>query len=143
ADGRRLALARVSIASAPFEFLFPLGAMACVHKLLDGEEQACIAASKEHLFVAAGFRLLAARQIAGKFPDYERVLPNFDVAPAIIDSKRLRTAMTRVLLFTDSGARTDPRMRFTFRAGELAISAESATGGEGEDVLPIQRARPD
>src|SRR5262249_46997422 len=76
-DGRRLALARVPITSGPFEFLFPLGAMACVHKLLDGVEQACIAANKEHLFVAAGFRLLAARQIAGKFPDYERVLPNF------------------------------------------------------------------
>ena len=49
--------------------------------LLDGQECVCIAASKEHLFVAAGSRLLAARQIAGKFPDYERVLPNFDVAP--------------------------------------------------------------
>src|SRR5262249_13815388 len=102
----------------------------------------CLAATKEHLFVAAGSRLLVARQIAGSFPDYQRVLPQFDTAPAIIDSERLVTPIARVSLFTQ-GRKADPKMRFTFPAGELAISAESARGGEGEDAIPIEYSGPE
>jgi DNA polymerase-3 subunit beta len=142
-DGRRLALVEIPLESPPCRFLFPLGAMECVLKLLEGQERACVAAGSQHLFVAAGARLLAARQLAGTFPDYQRVLPHFDTPPALIDRDALRTALGRVELFTDSGKRLDPKMRFTFRAGELALSAASVQGGEGEDAIGIEYAGPE
>ena len=67
-DGRRLALAQAPlVAGSPLEFLFPSEAMNHVKKLIEDRERACVAADAQHLFVAAGSRLLAARQLAGSF----------------------------------------------------------------------------
>jgi DNA polymerase III sliding clamp (beta) subunit (PCNA family) len=100
--------------------------MSQVKKLIADRKHICVAVDAQHLFVAAGSRLLAARRLAGSFPDYQRILPKFDTPPVEIDSAALRSAIARVLLFTDSSARIDPKMRFTFRGGELSVSAASA-----------------
>jgi DNA polymerase III subunit beta len=143
-DGRRLALAQApAVAALPCQFLLPSEALQCIHKLVEGQERACVAASANHLFVAAGSRLLAARKTAGEFPDYQRILPQFDTPPAAIDSAALRSAMTRVFLFTESGARLDPKMRFLLRPGELSISAMSDRMGEGEHTVTCNYSGPE
>ena len=135
-DGRRLAWAQAPVAAnLPFDFLLPIEDMSSVKKVIENQECARVAADANHLFVAAGTRLLASCRLAGNFPDYRRIMPKFDMAPVEIDSAALRSAVARVLLFTDSGARLDPKMRFVLRAGELSVSAASAQGGEGEDAV--------
>jgi DNA polymerase-3 subunit beta len=143
-DGSRLALAQAALTAAePYEFLFPSEAMACVKRLVEGQEHARVAVGAQHLFVAAGARRLSARQLAGRFPDYQRVLPRFDRPPTEIDSSALRSAMTRVLLFTGSGTRVDPKMHFLLRAGELSVSAMSDRAGEGEHTLTCDYSGPE
>jgi DNA polymerase-3 subunit beta len=143
-DSHRFALAHAATAAAaPCEFLFPSAAMACVKKLVEGQERAYVAATSHHLFVSAGSRLLAARKLAGSFPDYDRILSEPSAPPMEIDSASLSSAMIRVLLFTEASTCVSPRMRFLLRRGELVISAASVHVGEGEGSLACDYSGPE
>jgi DNA polymerase-3 subunit beta len=135
-DGNRLALAWAPVAAAaPYEFLFPLAAMQSIQKLVEDQERVCMAASANHIFVAAGSRLLVASKLAGTFPDYERILGGLATSPVEMDASALRSALARVLPFADASLRLVLKVRFRLRPGELHLSATDAHGGEGEDSL--------
>jgi DNA polymerase-3 subunit beta len=135
-DQTRCALMRFpAIVADPFEFLFPLPAMTEIPKLLEGQVEASVAINGNHLFVAAGSRLLLARKLDGSFPDYDRVLPEPATAPATIDRIVLDSAIARVALFAESDPLSVPRIRLRLHPGELAVSAVNDQGEEAEDPL--------
>jgi DNA polymerase-3 subunit beta len=128
------------IVASPFEFLFPLPAMAEVPKLLEGQAEASVAISGNNLFVAAGGRLLVARRLAGSFPDYDCLFPDPAATPATIDRAALDSAVARMLLFADSAPLSVPRIRLRLRPEELAISAVNDRGEEAEDPMECEYA---
>jgi DNA polymerase III subunit beta len=143
-DQTRGALIRVpATVASPSEFLFPLPAIADVPKLLEGQEQASVAISRNHFFVAAGGRLLVARKLEGSFPDYGRLFPEPATAPATIDRIALDSAVARVLLFAESAPLSVPRIRSRLRPGELAVSVVNERVEEAEDPLDCDYAGPE
>jgi DNA polymerase-3 subunit beta len=142
-DGNRLALAWAPVAAAPYEFLLSLAAMQSIQKLVEAQGRVCMAASANHIFVAAGCRLLVAPKLAGTFPDYERILGEPATSPVEMDASALRSALARVLPFADASLRLVLKVRFRLRPGELHLSAMDAHGGEGEDSLECSYTGPE
>lgn len=79
-----------------------------------------------------GGKTLTARDLTGKFPNWEMVLPKNFVAFAEINARELREALTRVGVMADDKNR---RVEFEFHTDKAILKTESAeTGNSTEEV---------
>ena len=80
---------------------------------------------------AAGVRI-TTKLIDGTFPDYERVIPRANPRIATLHAEHLAAAVDRVGTIASDRSRA---VKFTWRDGELAVSATNPEAGEATDTV--------
>ncbi len=140
-DGHRLAHAECSKSQFAKEvrIIVPKKALAHLCVLLNSSrvEQIQFAQDDSTLFFAIGNRLLACRQLAGRFPNYEAVLPRDPKGTAVLPKDELFTAIQRVAQFSDERSNS---VRIRLEKNEFKISSSNAETGESEDVVQTSYA---
>jgi DNA polymerase-3 subunit beta len=136
-DGHRMAYAEYTKAQDIKERRVPLPKKALVElsSLLNSSsvEQIQFAQDDSTLYFAVGSRLLTSRQTAGRFPNYEAVLPQNHSHKTILSRQELLCALQRVAQFSDGKSNC---VRTRLDKNEFRLASSSAEIGEAEDVLP-------
>lgn len=140
-DGHRLALAErrhtVAGANTELRMLIPKKALGELHRLLgESGEEAAVDISKDdsHLFFSVGGRLLISRQLTGRFPNYEAVLPRENNKVVELDAELVTAAIRRVALLADEHSHA---LRLQVEQGRLELSASGGEYGEAIEVVDI------
>src|SRR5215469_5592155 len=135
-DGHRLAYAEHAKAQEIREtrVLVPKKALVELSSLLNSfsVEQIQFAQDGSTLYFAIGSRLLTSRQTAGRFPNYEAVLPQGHPHKAVVSRQELLFALQRVAQFSDEKSNC---VRSRCEKNEFRLASSSAEFGEAEDVL--------
>lgn len=137
-DGHRLGYARHEgkfSLDGPLGLLVPKRVLGEIGTLMAGGDDMRLVFSMDdtNLFFRVGERMLIARKVTGKFPDYERVLPRGNTAVAKIVRADFQGALARVSEFADE---TSCAVRFRMGSGEMVLSALSIDHGESEESVP-------
>jgi DNA polymerase III subunit beta len=92
-----------------------------------------IADNDSTLFFVIGKRLLTARSLAGRFPDYQAVLPRVNNQYLLLERDEMYSSIMRVAQFADDRSNA---IRLRFEKDELKLSSSTVETGESEDILP-------
>lgn len=139
-DGHRLARRALDADEVPAipSVIIPRQTVPLILKVLDKlKEPVTLDLDENMMMLIAGKVTLVSKLVDGTFPDYERVIPQPAAHAASIEVKPLSEAIDRVNLV--AGDR-DSRVRFTFAADALSLSAKSADLGEAEDQIACEGA---
>jgi DNA polymerase-3 subunit beta len=129
-DSRRLALATMSRSG-------PEGSVTVPVKTLDvlagGSEQGMmeLTVSDRHIFFASSGRLLVSRMLEGKFPAYERIIPQDNALTLTIDRMALTAALRRIVLVSEDNKAT----YLSLSAGQIELTTQSAEVGAASEIV--------
>jgi DNA polymerase III subunit beta len=136
-DGHRLAYASLNIENelAREEMILPRKTVLELNRLLaDSAEPLEITVSANQVRFAFGSIVLVSKLIDGKFPDYERVIPQTLKNHLRADRQLLQQAMTRAAILTNEKFRG---VRLVLAAGSLKIIAANAEQEEAVDEIEV------
>lgn len=134
-DGKRLAKTETPVALPPDfsgEYILPLKAVDEVMKMLSESETATLYLSDDKVAVEAGSTILVTRLLAGNYPDFEQIISTSSSVTVSLHREELVTLLRQISLFTN-----DTSARFTFLPGELLLTANSASIGDGKVGMPV------
>jgi DNA polymerase III subunit beta len=144
-EGHRLALVERKHPSPGLgeevSVLVPRKALLVLRRLAgEGNEGVMIEVSKDksHVFFSLGSRLLAARLLEGRFPNYESVLPKENGRAVELDRETLEGVIRRVALLADDRLHG---ICLALGKDRLEISASSADYGEAKEVIETEYAQ--
>jgi DNA polymerase-3 subunit beta len=138
-DGHRMALCEhskpTSLAVQEKRILIPRKALIEIGALLTTSppQHIQLADNDSTLFFVIGKRLLTARCLAGRFPDYAAVLPRDNNQFVVIGRDELCSSILRVAQFADERSNA---IRVRLEKNELKLSSSTVESGESEDILP-------
>lgn len=95
-----------------------------------GEDDITFAQSDRHLFFDLDGRLLIARKVDAKFPNYKRFIPQDNVHRATINRLDFISVLKRLILVAET-------VQLTVDGGQLEAIAQSVDVGDGHEHLPI------
>lgn len=136
-DGHRLALAEYAKAhqqTKELRVLVPKKTLIELSSLLavSNAEHVQFAQDDSTLYFAVGTRLLTSRQIMGRFPDYEAILPKEHPNQIVVSRNELQVALQRVGQFSDERSNC---VRVKLGKNECKLTSSNPESGESEDVL--------
>ena len=107
----------------------------CVDELLillsdNDEGHVDFSRNEQHLFFRVDDRLLYSRQIEGKFPDYDRVIPQANDKAVQIHREHLSTVVRRHILINDV-------ILFSLKDNTLDISSAAHDVGESSERIAV------
>jgi len=117
-------------------FLLPRECLTDLLSLLSATKEEAVSFSEDDatLYFQIGPRLLSVRKLAGRFPDYEAILPKGMPNPLVFRSAELMTSIQRVLEFSDERSNG---VKFHLANNTLRISSSAPDRGESEETLPV------
>ncbi len=139
-DGHRMAVCEHrkcrTLPQTEKRFLIPRKALIELGTLLaqSSPEHTQLADSDSTLFFVIGKRLLTARLLTGRFPEYEGVLPRDNNHQILVGRDELTSSIMRVAQFADERSNA---IRLRLQNDELKLSSSTVETGESEDILPI------
>lgn len=140
-DGHRLALAEHAKANPSItqetKILIPQKALQEIGSLIAKSSPGSIhfAESDSTLFFVIGKRLVTARRLAGRFPNYEAILPRDNSSAVVISRDELCSSVMRVAQFADERSNA---IRLRLEKNEAKLSSSTVEAGESEDVLRVK-----
>jgi DNA polymerase-3 subunit beta len=130
---RKLQEAKESSVLIPKKALVELGALLnCT-----SANQIQFAQDESTLYFAVGSRLLTCRQLSGRFPNYEAVMPKDLSHKATVSREELLLALQRVAQFADEKSNG---VRVRIAKKEFKLASSNGATGESEDVLETDYA---
>lgn len=136
-DGKRLAKLSAAIDGEEHprnDYVIPLKAVAEIIKFLGEEEVATVKVLPDKIGIESGAIFLVTQLIPGEFPDVERIIPEKSAFSVEIHREELMTLLRQIALFTPDRGHS---VQFSFKEGELKVSATSSDIGEGEVLMPV------
>ena len=140
ADGHRLALCETKLLGNEGELLQAIVPRKAVGELmrlgLNEAEGATLEIGAQALRVTAGDVRLVARLIEGRFPEYQRVIPDPDVwdKHVLVDRDDFRQALSRAAILANERYRA---VRLALTNGRLGIQSENAEHEQVEEDLEV------
>ena len=137
-DGHRLALAEIELsakAGKDGQVIMPRKGVLELNRLLDGEGRLRMVLGSNHIRVDCDGVQLTSKLIDGRFPDYERVIP--DKAPNVIKADRelLRHALQRTGILSNEKYRG---VRLELGSGSVTLSANNPEQEEATETLELE-----
>lgn len=132
-DSSRIALSKAARDGAAAEsVILPTKVLDELLALLSeqGTTDITFAHTERHLFFDLDGRLLISRQIDGKFPNYERIIPKQNEHVADIGREKFVTVMRRLILIS-------PTVLLSLSPSTLDVSSSSADVGEGLESIAV------
>ena len=137
-DGHRLAMSQGTAdveTEAAQQVIVPRKGIQELMRLLgDSEEPAMVQMSSNHIRITLDAVRFTSKLIDGRFPDYERVLPQGGDKQVSIDRDLLRQSLQRASILSNEKYRG---IRLTFEPGMLRIQAHNPEQEEAQDELEI------
>lgn len=137
-DGHRLALATVAIESGPTEprqVIVPRkGVQELLRLLSTGPESVTLELGANHVRLGLGDLRFTSKLIDGRFPDYQRVIPELNDSPVRLSREALRQALGRVSILSNEKYRG---VRFSVAADQLRVQSNNPEQEEAEEELGV------
>ena len=137
-DGHRLALCDTEFAadtSMDLQVILPRKAVIELGRLLaDAENDAAFEISNSHLRVHLENSSFTSKLIDGRFPDYERVMPNGEASMMLSDKDLLKQALARTAILSNEKYRG---IRFRLGKGLLHLQAHNPEQDEAEEEVEV------
>jgi DNA polymerase-3 subunit beta len=136
-DGHRLALAEVGLKKAAGkneQVIVPRKGVLELNRLLDGEGDLAVVLGSNHIRVDTGGVRLTSKLIDGRFPDYQRVVP--DDPPYVVKADRelLRHALQRTGILSNEKYRG---VRLELAEGSATLSANNPDHEEATETVEL------
>lgn len=136
-DGHRLALIdrAASGAGLPEGSILPRKGLAELGKLLgESTDKIRVSVAGSECVVAVGDSVLSMRLVEGKFPDYQKVIPDEPSRVVRIERDGLLQTLRRVSIMSSERARS---VRLALDRERLDITASNPDMGEASEELPV------
>ena len=136
-DGHRLALCDIGLAEgvgAKSQVIVPRKGVLELQRLLDGEGDVTVAVGPNHVRISVGNIRFTSKLIDGRFPDYERVIPDTNKNVVSASRDALRQALQRAAILSNEKYRG---VRLDFRKGSIHIQANNPDQEEAEDEVEV------
>lgn len=137
-DGHRLALCDSAFEAetgTDIQVILPRKAVVELGRLLsDSDDEVEIEVSNSHVRIHIGDTSFTSKLIDGRFPDYERVMPNGETQQLKADRELLKQALTRTSILSNEKYRG---IRFRLAKGLLHLQAHNPEQDEAEEEVEI------
>ena len=137
-DGHRLALSRIKHRSdieGVRQIIVPRKGVQELQRLLSHEENhVTVSLGKNHIRINLPNLQFTSKLIDGRFPEYQRVLPEEEGNRAIMDKNLLKQALTRASILSNEKYKG---IRLILEGNKLVIQAHNPEHEEAEDELEI------
>jgi DNA polymerase-3 subunit beta len=138
-DGHRLAQCKVAATIEPSDFaqqlIVPRKGVQELLRLLSGDDDPVLLnISANQIQAVVGNISFTSKLIDGKFPDYDRVIPQTSEQVIVVDRIALRTALVRAAILSSEKYRG---IRLRMEKGMLRIQANNPEQEEAEEELLI------
>lgn len=137
-DGHRLALCDgpfENASDANIQVILPRKAVIELGRLLsDSEDEVRLEVSNSHVRIHFGNTLFTTKLIDGRFPDYERVMPNGEIRNLQAEKDVLRQALARTAILSNEKYRG---IRFRLNKSLLHLQAHNPEQDEAEEELEV------
>lgn len=141
-DGKRLARAFKVLEFDPqisARYIIPAKSVDEIYKNLGDEGEAKIYLMKDKIAVEANHTLIITKLLTGDYPDFSRIIPTTTNFVIHLHKEELISLLRQISLFRDDASRS---VRFTFGQGELKLSANTPTFGEGMVSMAVDHQEP-
>lgn len=143
-DGHRLALCDAAFDGATgtdIQVILPRKAVIELGRLLgEADVDAAFEISNSHLRVNMGESSFTTKLIDGRFPDYERVMPNGEASIMLADKDPLKQALARTAILSNEKYRG---LRFRLSDGLLHLQAHNPEQDEAEEEIEVDYQGPE
>ncbi len=137
-DGHRLALCDAAFdddTEIDTQVILPRKAVIELGRLLDdSDSEATFEISNSHLRVHLDHSSFTTKLIDGRFPDYERVMPNGQTTLMLSEKDTLKQALTRTAILSNEKYRG---IRFRLSKGLLHLQAHNPEQDEAEEEIEV------
>lgn len=137
-DGHRLALSDAEIdtgVAADTQIILPRKAVIELGRLLgEASGELRLEISNSHMRFHLDNGTFTTKLIDGRFPDYERVMPNGDATIMTADKESLRQALSRTAILSNEKYRG---IRFKLSTGLLHLQAHNPEQDEAEEEIEV------
>jgi DNA polymerase III subunit beta len=137
-DGHRLAYVSGRLekgaSEGRIEIIIPRKAVQELLRLGEGEEDVQFGQKDNHVFFRTGRTILTSTIVPGKFPDYEKVIPEGNDKLVKLDCTAFGEVVRRVALLSSERSRA---VKFALAKGSLEISSSNPEVGEASESLDI------
>jgi DNA polymerase-3 subunit beta len=143
-DGHRLAICETQVeadrlpAEGPHQAILPRkGVLELLRLGTEPGERVRVEIGAQALRVSAGLTRLSSRLVEGRFPEYERVVPDPAVwnRHVVAEREPLRQGLVRAAILANERYRA---VRLNLEAGRLRIQAENAEQEEAVEELAVE-----
>lgn len=135
-DGHQIAIAdQRTEGDAKADLIVPARLFAHVARLFSADDDVEIAHGQNHIGIRSDFRTVYARLIEGPYPNYGQVIPKSHDRSAKVDRVALIHCIRRL---SPIASDLTHRLKLTFEAGKLLLSAMTPDIGEAYDELSIE-----
>jgi len=137
-DGHRLALCDIALEGvdgAKSQVIVPRKGVLELQRLLDGDGDVQIALGSNHIRINVGNIRFTSKLIDGRFPDYDRVIP--ETKSNIVKSSKdaLRQGLLRAAILSNEKYRG---VRLEFQKDNIRIHANNPDQEEAEDEVEVE-----
>lgn len=136
-DGKRLARAHAPVKNGPplnGQAIIPLKAIEEIIKNLRDEGEAKISLMEDKIAIQIDDTILLTKLLSGEYPDLSRVIPEHVPFMLPLHREELTSLLRQVSLFL---ADAQCSARFHFENGELKLTANTSSIGEGVVTMPV------
>ena len=137
-DGRRLAFVKKDAQADIKDFapvIIPPKILSIIYKHLSDEGSLEIALTDKNIFFKFGSYFLASVLIEGRFPNYQKVIPQNLKNVFYVNKNDLAEALRRVSVFVEQKTQ---RVIFSLSEGTLVISSEESDVGTAREEVPCE-----
>lgn len=138
-DGHRLALAEYRQAThcdAKKQMIVPRKAVSELLKLLsDSEDEVVLEFGENHIRTQLGEIRFTSKLIDGKYPDYQRAIPEHSSIDLVLDKQEIRQALQRAAVLSNDKLKG---VKLHIQPDLLTIQAHNPEQEEAEDKIAIQ-----
>lgn len=143
-DGHRLALCDVPAAidiTEPRQIILPRKGVMELARLLEADEAPVeIKVGTNHISLSVGDLVFTSKLIDGRFPDYQRVLPEGCDKNLVADKDVLKQSLTRASILSNEKYRG---IRLVLGANALKVFANNPEQEEAEEEIEVSYSAPE
>jgi DNA polymerase-3 subunit beta len=136
-DGHRLARSEISCKTdvdGTSQSVVPRKAVLELMRFLQEEQKARVQISPNHARVHGGGWVFTTKLIDGRFPDYQKVIPDSLATHLILDRETVHNVLSRIAILTNEKFRG---VRINLQPGLMTVSANNPEQEEAVDELPV------
>ena len=142
-DGRRLSYVNKKSNKEIPDFngiIIPPKILNSAKKLMSGEGNLQIAINEKNIFLKFGNHKFVSNLIEGKFPNYQKVIPDSHEYRIIVEKKLFESAIKRVSLLAEQKSR---RVYVILKNNILIINSDKSEMGMAQEEIPCEYEGPE